>query len=296
MGESLTGAAAALGSALAWAIGAILFKRIGDGLSSSFMTLVKCLISALLLGGLLLAMGGRLWLPRHTLLMLLVSGALGVALGATLLFAALKRLAPHTLIVLFTGGQVLTVLLAIVFLGDKPAPLGWIGIALILAGIFFVLRSSLADDAQSTKLLGVVLGALSVVCMSVSLVIAKKALASVGSVEGAFLRMFGGAVAMLGFSLFYRRKGVLAPLRDGGLMLRFFAGVAVITFGGFWLSLLAVKLLDLSVASVLSSAEPIFVLILGALFLRERITLQALLGVIVAVAGVSCLCVALHGA
>ena len=45
----------------------------------------------------------------------------GIALGDTLFFAALKELTPHTFVMLMTSGQVLTVLLAVVFL-QEPLP------------------------------------------------------------------------------------------------------------------------------------------------------------------------------
>ena len=43
------GIIAALGSAASWAIGAILFKRLGESLQSSAMTLAKQIVSVMLL-------------------------------------------------------------------------------------------------------------------------------------------------------------------------------------------------------------------------------------------------------
>src|SRR5215471_10827729 len=117
MDSKTIGIAAALGSAASWALGAVVFKKLGDQLSSPAMTLVKSFISAALLGAVLL-LTGFTGFSSDALILLVVSGVLGIAFGDTLFFAALKELTPHTLIMLLTGGQVLTILMAVVFLGD----------------------------------------------------------------------------------------------------------------------------------------------------------------------------------
>jgi drug/metabolite transporter (DMT)-like permease len=290
MTSKTIGIAAALGSAAAWALGAILFKRLGEQLSSPGMALVKSFLSAALLGTVLLVVGFDK-VGTEALLWLGLSGAVGIALGDTFFFAALKQLSPHTLIMLLTSGQILTVLLAVVFLGEAPTLKTWLGIGLVVAGITVVLWAKLSGERQASQLRGVVLGILSVVCMSVSMVIAKKGLAEISAMQGLFIRMLAAGLTMLLLSTFQWRAGDwLAPFRQSGLLWQFFASVCVITFGGFWLSLLAVKHLDVSIANTLNSAEPLFVLPLGVCFLREKITLAALTGSVVAVAGISLLC------
>src|SRR5207248_901079 len=110
MDSKTIGIIAALGSAFSWALGAVVFKKLGDQLSSPAMTLVKSFISAALLGLVLLVIGYTS-LNASALGLLILSGVLGIALGDTLFFAALKELTPHTFVMLMTSGQVLTVLL-----------------------------------------------------------------------------------------------------------------------------------------------------------------------------------------
>ena len=61
------------------------------------------------------------------------------------------------------------------------------------------------------------------------------------------------------------------------------------TFGGFWLSLVAIRYADVSIASTLNSTEPLFVLPLAAFFLKERISFRAVLGSVATVAGIALL-------
>jgi drug/metabolite transporter (DMT)-like permease len=66
--------------------------------------------------------------------------------------------------------------------------------------------------------------------------------------------------------------------------------VTVVTFGGFWLSLLALKYVEVSIASTLNATEPLFILPLSAIFLKEPITKKALWGTAIALLGILPLC------
>jgi drug/metabolite transporter (DMT)-like permease len=66
---------------------------------------------------------------------------------------------------------------------------------------------------------------------------------------------------------------------------RFIAAVTVVTFGGFWLSLFAIKSLDVSIANTLLATEPLFALPLSVVCLRERPVALAWGGALVAFPG-----------
>ncbi len=302
MDNETLGILAALGSAASWAVGSILFKRLGETLSPLAMTLFKGGISLLLLGAVLAATGGFDGGSPRALLILAASGLLGIAVGDALFFGALQRLGPHALAVIFTLGQVLTVILAVLLLGERPAPVAWAGIALILAGVSVVLHARIARDqaaqapagdsaptpTSTGARRGIVLGLLSVIAMSLSILLAKEPLAEVSAMQATFVRMLAGTLGMFAFGLATRRLGRWTiPFRDPRLQLRFLAAVTVITFGGFWLSLVALKQLDVAVANTLISTEPLFVLPLAAVFLGEPVTVPALAGTLLAVGGMT---------
>jgi drug/metabolite transporter (DMT)-like permease len=287
----LVGMAAALGSAAAWAIGSILFKRLGEQLSPVAMTLAKGLASVLLLGFVMVFTGFTPWVGK-TWLLLIASGIVGIAIGDTFFFAALRRLSPHTLVILLMSGQVLTALLAVWLLGESLTPLKWGGIALVVLGIGIVIWEK-SQDRSSWQ--GIVLGLLAVACMSGSILLAKLALNETATVQETIqataLRMAAGTI---GIGLFGWSTGGLSrwtePFRDRQLLGRFLLAVMVVTFGGFWLSLVAIRYVEVSIASTLNATEPLFILPLSAIFLGERITRQALLGTAIAIAGIVPLC------
>jgi len=286
MEPKLLGIAAALGSAASWALGSILFKRLGERLSSPAMTLVKQILSVLLLTGALGFVGFQ-QLPPATMGLLMLSGLLGIALGDTFFFAALQDLGPVALVVLLTLGQVLTVALAVVILGESPSPWAWVGIVLVICGVGTVLLAKIRGEQGATGRRGLAFGLASVACMSVSVIIAKMGLESVSALQATFLRMAAGAVAMFLFGLASGKlRGWVSPFRDLRLGAEFLAAVVLITFGGFWLSLVAIKYVDVSLANTLASVEPVLVLPFAVVFLREKASWSTILGTLVTVAGV----------
>lgn len=292
------GIAAALGSAASWALGAILFKRIGESMSPLAMTLAKAVVSVIFLGLALLFLGISRIAPRE-LGMLVASGLVGIAVGDTLFFAALQHLGPQTLVVLMMVGQVITALLALLFLGERPSPKAWVGIACVIVGVAIVLWANLSGERQRSRGRGIVLGLLSVACMAVSVIFAKQGLeggANVGetmqqTMQGTCVRMLAGAVGIALFGLFTGKMGGwFAEGKNARLAGSFLFAVCVVTFGGFWLSLLAIRHVDVAIANTLNSLEPVFVLPMAAILLKEKITPLQIVGTLTALAGVIVLC------
>jgi drug/metabolite transporter (DMT)-like permease len=268
MDITVVGVMAALGSAASWALGSILFRRLGDHLPPVALTFAKGITSVVLLG-VAVAIIGFEAIGINAWLLLILSGLLGIALGDTLFFLALNNLGAHAVVILFTLGQVLTVILAVFWLGEQPQPLDWAGISLILGGVTIVMWTRISSEQGRTGIVGAIYGLLSVIAMAVSIIIAKEALATTGSIQATFIRMAAGTI---GIFVFGQATGQilsgLGTLRQPRFFGFFLLSVAVVTFGGFWLSLVAVANLDVAIANTLNATEPLFVLPLAALLLK----------------------------
>jgi len=285
----IVGCAAALGSAAAWALGSILFRRIGEEASPLGMNLGKGLLGLLLLGGALLVTG---WQPMdgRTVASLAVSGVVGIALGDTFFFMALVRLAPRLTLLLGTVGQVITVIMAMLFLGERPAPLCWAGIPLVLGGVAWVLAEQLPIEDRAgrrVRLAGIGWGLGASLCISAGFILAKVGLAEVSALQGTFWRFAFGMAGLATFGWVRGDLGAwLRPFARPALLRRILGAVAVVTFGGFWLTMVGFKYAPASIATVLMSTEPLFVLPLARLMLSERVTPRAVAGAALAVTGV----------
>jgi drug/metabolite transporter (DMT)-like permease len=285
--HKILGISAALGSAASWALGAILFKLAGERMSPAAMTLAKGAMSVLLLGIAVLVIGyhpsnsGVLWL-------LVLSGVIGIALGDTFFFKALQDLTPVSIIVLMVVGQIMTALLGILVLKEAPTPLAWLGMACIMVGVVAVLYGDVTGDVGQTKMRGILFGLAAVSCMSVSSIIAKRPLESVPTIQATFVRMAAGTLGVfLVGGMLGQVGGWLAPLKDFSFLAKFLLAVVVVSFGGFWLSIVAIKFLQVAVASALNSTEPIFAIPLSLLIMKDRTNPRAILGSIAVVAGVA---------
>lgn len=284
---SALGAVAALGSAASWAIGAFLFKALGEILSPLAMTLAKGACSLVILGIATLALGATPmdWEP---LAYLVASGIIGIAIGDTFFFRSLQGLAPQSLLVLMVVGQVLTIGLSVVVLGERLSLIAIGGIVFVLIGVVTVLRATSTGDTGTTKVEGVIFGLLSVSCMAVSSLLLKKGLGPQSdTMQASFIRMLAGTAGVFAYGVTTRRvSGWIRPFADRRLMARFVFAVTVVTFGGFWLNAVAFKYTTIAIASTLTSTEPAFGLVIAGVFLREKIPSLAVAGTVVTLAGI----------
>jgi drug/metabolite transporter (DMT)-like permease len=275
----ILGALAALGSAASWALGSVLFKQLGEELEPVVLTATKGIAGAAMLG-LVLRLFTFQPVSSAALVLLVLSGLLGIAAGDTLFFMALNRLGAQAVVLLLTLGQVLTVLLAVIWLGERPDLMAWAGIVLVTAGVMMVMWPRLRGEAGHSELVGVLLGLAAVGCMAVATVIAKQAMdAGSNSAQATLVRMLAGtAGAVLLGAAMGQRMSSLRPLFGARFAGFFLLSVAVVTFGGFWLSLFAINNAGVAVANTLGSLEPVLVLPVAAVLLKERVTPKVLAG------------------
>jgi len=286
LSASLLGSGIALSSAAAWALCSILFHRIGEESSPAGMNLAKCAIGACSLGITLLCIGTQP-MDAKTFLLLGSSGLLGIALGDTFFFKALSLLGPRLILLLETLGPLVTVLLAVIFLHERPSFLIWIGALLVLGGITVVVWEKMPREKIILRVSGIICALLFVLCNSVAIILAKVAIASLPALQATFIRL---AWAMAGLCLWGALTRQLAqwtaPFKNLPLFRNILFSSLLADFGGFWLSLLALKYIDVSVATILNATTPLFILPLAFLMLNEKISLRAILGATSAVAGV----------
>jgi drug/metabolite transporter (DMT)-like permease len=268
---------AALGSAASWALGAVLFKRIGEHMSAGGMTLAKGIVGMILLGAASLIEGFEP-LDGKTWILLIASGLIGISLGDTFFFKALKDLGAVSMLTMLVGGQILTILLSFVFLAEWPNPYEWLGMTLILLGVGLALQAEMGATDRRASTRGIAFGFAAVACMAVSLIIVKKPLESVPSIQATFLRIASGSAVMLAAGLCTGKMAEwLVPMKNLRFLGLFLTAVTIVTFGGFWLSMYALKHLDVALANILNSTEPIFALPLAFLLTKEKIKAKSII-------------------
>ncbi|MBE9136245.1 DMT family transporter [Nodosilinea sp. LEGE 07088] len=289
----MRGELAALTAAFLWAVATVMFGRLGKALPPLVLNLAKGAIALGLLALTLLLLGQRpTGLTSQGLVLLTLSGVIGIGLGDTAYFAAINQLGPRRALLLETLAPPLAALLALVFLQEALAPRAWLGLGLTLVGVVWVIAERVpADAAVSASSLGVVYGVLAALGQATGAVLSRAVLADtdVAPLWSSLLRLGGG----LGMIVAILRSqgpvtGALRPLRSP----RVLAGVAVAAILGTYLAIylqqMALKYSATGVAQALTSTSPLFVLPLAAA-MGDRVSLRAIAGAGLALVGVGIL-------
>ena len=287
LSNPILGCGAALVSSAAWALDPILFRRIGDRMGPTAMNLAKGIIGVLLLCIPLIYFCVDP-VDRRTFLLLGVSGILGISLADTFFFMALVRLGARLAILIETLCSVVTVILAVALLGERPATLVWVGIVLTIAGVAWVLwerepRKDLAHNWAS----GIKFGMLSVLFTSLGIIVAKLCMESVEPLQATIVRLAVGTAGLALWGLIRARLGLwLSPLRQPAMLLNFTLAVFVAICVGLFLSFVALKYVDAAVAVPLNSTSALFVLPMEAFAAKSKISARAVIGASVATCGI----------
>ena len=275
---------AALASAASWAFCTVVFDRIGKVVPYAGITFLKGSFSIVLMAMLTMLMGGFTAVTLEEAFFLALSGVIGIAIGDTLFFRSLQDLGAKVQVLYFMLGQVITMLLSFLLLGDVLSLIEYLGALILLTGVIIVIWGR--QEERPNKRRGIIGGFLSILCFSVSTVMVKMYIGHIDVVTATFYRMVFGTLAVLFVGVTsHRVMEWVSPLRDVKLLLLFLLNVVVLTFGGFLLSMLAIKNISVSLASVLSTTEPIFVLLFAWLINKEVASRRELVGAVVTVIG-----------
>ena len=289
MDKTIIGIILALASTASWAVCTLVLKKLGEMLDPIGMTTVKAILGVVFLCLLILVTGTNIVLPYEALLPVILSSLLGIAIGDSLFFASLNKLSPLVLsLILFVGPDIFSGAFGIIFLGENPSILAWVGIVVVLIGLGFFIFP-IKEDAQEAKtsIIGVIWAILSLMCTAYSMVLIKPVLIENSTLTVTMYRMLISAIVLLVFSIVSKKifswKNVL---QDRSYNLKFAGTVAIATYGGFWLSLSAIKYCDLVVAGTLMSLEPLFILLFMVIFSKYVPLKKEKIGVFLTVLGI----------
>ena len=267
-----------LGSALLWAVAVILFRQGGRHFPPVALNLFKDVVGLGLFLLTLPLLGIRFSpaaTPAGDWLVLLPSGALGIGLSDTLFFASLNRLGAAGSAIVDSLYSPFVVLVAALFLHEPVGPGLLVAMALMVGAILLGTEgpagASVPHLDRGQLWLGVGLGAMAMLLMACSVVIAKPVLARCDPWWATTVRLIGG-VALLAVQVAARRQhraDVRRIFRPGPGWRVTLPAALVGSYLAMIVWIAGMKLTHASVASVLNQASTLFVLVLAALFLRE---------------------------
>ncbi|RPJ27010.1 MAG: DMT family transporter [Chloroflexi bacterium] len=223
-----------------------------------------------------------------------LSGVIGLALGDAFLFQALVSLGPRLGTLLLSLAPIFGSIIAWVFFSEILTALQITGIVLALAGIAWVVMSH--EEPPNTPhghtRRGVLFGVLAGLGQAVGLVLSKQGM------FGDFSPFQANAIRMLAAVIFIwawtgiqgKTSATIAALREKPRAIPLLAlGAVMGPLLGVSASLLAVQHAEIGVASTLMALPPVIILPISYFLFKEKIGWQAILGTVLAIAGVAVL-------
>ena len=295
--STIRGEVFALLAAFLWAISTVLFERLGKKIRPIEMNLLKGVIAIILLSGTLIVLQEPTdGLQPMGLIVLLISGAIGIGIGDTAFFEALKNLGARRTLLLGTLAPPMTAILALIFLGERLASASWLGILITVAGVAWVIaeqkRNGNGNHASREVhhlRSGVAFGVLASLAQATGLVLSRYAFSfsSISPLQSAIFRLIAGSVVV--YVYIKLRRQPLGEWRKQPNVWRTWMMLLLVAFVGayvcIWLQQVAVKLSPAGIAQTLMATSPLFVLPISALR-GEKLSLRAVLGAVVSVLGI----------
>lgn len=292
------GELAAVGTAFLWAMSAIVWGRIGKYVPPIGLNFLKVAIAiALLMLTLLLRSDLIPKISPIAVLQLMLSGILGIGLGDTFYFEALNYLGARRALLMEALAPPLSALFALLFLGEQLSLSNWLGIALTIAGVAWVVseaprhNTQLLTTSKSHTLWGVGYGLLAVVGQASGAVLSHGALAnsSISPLWSSLLRLGAGGLVLLLWIVAQKPVNLgLNDLRSQQLLLIITVTAFFSTYLGILLQQTSLKYTAAGVAQALTNTSPLFILPVAA-WMGDRVSFRAILGVFIALGGVGLL-------
>jgi drug/metabolite transporter (DMT)-like permease len=307
----LLGLLAALGTLASWSAGTFAFLTASRRMNPTLLNRARLML-AVIATCLLACTINMLWpwqlftLPSfESWLFLGLSGIVGLTIGDHLGFTSLRILGACRQSVVSTFAPAAAAITAFVLLNEELSIRAVLGMGLSIAGVMWAMggtheRTAVDKEGYGSFSTGIVLGIAAAICQGLGLVLAKMGMHpewyvpygtpvhDVGGVQATFMRMAVGFISV--YALDFIIRAPFRPLREAfqdregrrAMYLGTLFGPVI----GVTLSLVAVKHVSAAIAQTIFSMTPLVVMSVAAIVQRERLRPSAVIGAIVAVAGV----------
>ncbi|MDH7512425.1 MAG: DMT family transporter [Clostridiales bacterium] len=278
-----------VGSGFIWAVSVLLFRVSGRAVHPISLNFFKCGLSVLLLipTGALLGLPLLPSLPAQDYGMMILSGFIGIALSDTLFFYCLNLLGASLTAIVDCLYSPFIIISSVLFIGERMSPHQVGGVALILIAVLSIsVKKGEAVPPRQKLVLGVGLGVLAMLTQAVGVVMMKPLLDRSPLLWATLVRIGTAAVALGGFlALHPRARRLLRPLAAPSN----WRAMIPASFLGAYVGLVAwmagMKYTFASVAAPLNQLHTVFIFVLAAIFLREKVTPAKLVSLILAAVG-----------
>lgn len=306
-----------------WTVTSLFFTAAGRRIGPTMVNAVRIAMAVVLHGVTHRLLTGR-WVPdAHSgqVLLLAASGVIGLTIGDQAILSAFVTVGPRVALLVMTTAPLMAAGFGVAFLAESLPPTSWFGIALTLSGVAWVIlergRTSESTADRRRRLRGCFYAFIAAACQAGGLLLSKQGMGHgwlpreehLPPQSATLIRMTFAGFGMAPLLLWRASQGTrvnrapepnressstgdnachsiaeTSPYRTGVLL----ACVGAVTgpFLGVWMSLVASDRVPLGVAQTLCSLPPVLILPFAAIVYRERLTVRAVAGAVLAVLGI----------
>jgi len=288
----MLGSIFALTSAFLWASAVILFKKSGDVFSPVSLNIYKSIVAVILVS-LTMVILNIPFLPDKPIndwLLLALSGFIGITLADLFFFMALNRLGAGFVAIVECLYLPSVIFFSFILLNESLSMGAIVGGLLVLTAVFVgsMKKKSALDQTVENKHLvsGILIGCVSMIFLAAGIVMIKDLLERTDIFWATLVRVVAASVSLSVLIVFHpKRNQYLKELKFSKAWLTALPASVI----GNYLALLCwvagMKYTTASRAAILNQMSSIFIFILAAVFLKERITLNKSIAILLALTG-----------
>ncbi|MFL7048679.1 DMT family transporter [Vibrio cyclitrophicus] len=285
---------------MVWACATWIYGQFGHRFSAMQLNIVKGVVAS----GMMLLVMPLIPMPEFEMSanhfwILAISGVIGIAIGDSAYFAALKRIGANKTLLLESLAPPLSGVLALMFLGAALTLQSWLGVVITTLAVTFVVFqpsqsvNGEADSKNKAQWSGIGFGLVASVCQASGVVISHYALVAgdIPPLLGALIRLTIGVFVVMLIIPFVESKPYSSMKKDLWEMTKFdklwlLGAIFVGTFLALWLQQVALKNANPAIAQTLIATSPVFILVIYVLK-GEKISKQSVIGTLAALGGIS---------
>lgn len=290
------GACFALFTGLCWAGSSTILKFLTAKIDTLSLNTIRLWIGSIVLLS-FVSISGRgddlIYTPLLPILFVITSGIMAIAAGDTIYIKSLTFIDVSRA---FPIGQcmfpILTMLVAILFLGESFTWFNGIGAVLVLSGVYLVAVVGKGPNTYPTprrsNIKGVILVLTAAIFWAIGAAVLKIGVTEMDSFIAAAIRIPVSAMVLTGLVISHnRRESALKFQKYGSINLLLTIGAGILTYGIASVSYVtAMQLMGAGRTVLITAVSPIFIVPLSILFLKEKPNLFTIVGIFTCIGGV----------
>ncbi|ACN13714.1 putative permease (DMT super family) [Desulforapulum autotrophicum HRM2] len=296
-----TGELIAISTVLCWTISVQFFEAASKRVGATPVNIIR-IVTALVLFSLLLFFKNNtlipLDFPLRSWFFLGLSGIIGFFIGDIFLFKALVEIGPRMSMLIFSLAAPVSALIGWAFLDETYVIHQWVGMVITLSGVGLVILekqpSGITGNSLHQRVVtlkGVMFGVGGMFGQACGYVMSKTGMQTdTGYLDAFASTQIRAIAAFVCFVVFFTLRGqwgrVFQAVKNTRALVYTATGAFVGPFLGVSLSLMTLHYLSTGVASTFLSMTPVCIIPFSIYLHKERVSVRAFAGALVAVAGI----------